>query len=120
MLFRSLFTSAPFTGWALAVGFAIVNDKSARPAFPRWSGYFNIWAAIFFCPACLLLFFKTGPFSQNGIFVFYIPVGIFFIWIVTLSALTVKAVNAEQRELRASLATGEAPSRAGAATTASQ
>jgi len=101
--FAVLFTSAPFTGWALALGFAIVLDKSARPAFPRWVGYFNIWAAIFFCPACLMLFFKTGPFSQNGIFVFYIPVGIFFVWIVVLSVLTVKAINAEARELRLGL-----------------
>jgi hypothetical protein len=47
------------------------------------------------CEACLLLFFKTGPFSQNGVLVFYIPMIAFFVWIVVFSVLTVRAINAE-------------------------
>ena len=47
------------------------------------------------CEACLLLFFKTGPFSQNGVLVFYIPMIVFFVWIVVFSVLTVRAINAE-------------------------
>jgi hypothetical protein len=47
------------------------------------------------CEACLLLFFKTGPFSQNGVLVFYIPMIAFFVWIVAFSVLTVRAINAE-------------------------
>ena len=69
--------------------------NSKRPAFPRWSGYFNIFVSFFMCEACLLLFFKTGPFSQNGVLVFYFPMIAFFVWIVAFSVLTVRAINAE-------------------------
>jgi hypothetical protein len=43
-----------------------------------------------------LLFFKTGPFSQNGVLVFYVPMIVFFTWILIFSVLTIKAVNAEE------------------------
>ena len=46
-----------------------------------------------------MLFFKTGAFSQNGAAVFYLPVAVFFGWIITLTVMTIRAVNAESREL---------------------
>lgn len=97
--FGVLFTGAPFTVWAFAVAAAILLDKSERPVFPRWSGYLNISAGLLYIEACLILFFKNGPFSQNGIMVFWVPVIVFFVWIVTMSYLTIKAVNAEREEL---------------------
>ena len=90
-----LFTGAPFALFQLALAASILMDKSPRPAFPRWSAYLNIFASFFMCEASLLLFFKTGPFSQNGVLVFYLPMITFFVWIVTFSILTVKAINAE-------------------------
>ena len=99
--FGVLFTGAPFTMWAFAVAAAIFLDRSERPAFPRWVGYLNIWAGLLYIEACLILFFKHGAFSQNGFAVFYVPVAIFFAWIVILTAMTIRAVNAERRELEA-------------------
>jgi hypothetical protein len=90
-----LFTGAPFALFQLALAASILLDTSARPAFPRWSGYFNIFTSAFMIEACLLLFFKTGPFSQNGVMVFYLPMIVFFVWIAMFSVLTVKAINAE-------------------------
>lgn len=97
--FGVLFTGAPFTAWAFAVAAAILGDKSERSAFPRWAGYLNIWAGLLYIEACLIIFFKSGPFSQNGIMVFYVPVIVFFIWIVTMSALTLKAISREEADL---------------------
>ena len=105
--FGVLFTGAPFTMWAFAVAAAIFLDRSERPAFPRWAAYLNVWAGLLYIEACLMLFFKEGAFSQNGILVFYIPVAVFFVWIVTMSVLTMRAVDAESRELEGS--TGDAP-----------
>jgi hypothetical protein len=90
-----LFTGAPFALFQLALAASILMDKSPLPSFPRWSGYLNIFVSFFMCEACLLLFFKTGPFSQNGVLVFYIPMIVFFVWIVAFSVLTVRAINAE-------------------------
>lgn len=90
-----LFTGAPFALFQLALAASTLMDTSARPAFPRWSAYYNIFTSLWMFEACLLLFFKTGPFSQNGLLVFYIPMCAFFAWIVIFSVLTIKAVNAE-------------------------
>lgn len=90
-----LFTGAPFALFQLALAASILMDTTARPAFPRWSGYYNIFTAFFMFEACLLLFFKTGPFSQNGVLVFYVPMIVFFVWIVVMSILTVRAINTE-------------------------
>ena len=97
--FGVLFTGAPFTMWAFALAAAIFLDRSERPAFPRWVAYLNIWAGLLYIEACLMLFFKTGAFSQNGAAVFYLPVAVFFGWIITLTVMTIRAVNAESREL---------------------
>lgn len=98
-----LFTGAPFALFQIALAVSILMDKSERPAFPRWSAYFNLFASVFMCEASLLLFFKTGPFSQNGVLVFYIPMVVFFVWIVTFSILTVRAVNAESAAVPAEM-----------------
>jgi hypothetical protein len=90
-----LFTGAPFALFQIALAVSILMDQSPRPTFPRWSAYFNLFSSFFMCEASLLLFFKTGPFSQNGVLVFYIPMIVFFTWIVVFTVLTVRAINAE-------------------------
>jgi hypothetical protein len=90
-----LFTGAPFALFQLALAASTFTDTSARPAFPRWSAYYNIFTSFWMFEACLLLFFKTGPFSQNGLLVFYMPMIAFFVWITSFSVLTIRAVNAE-------------------------
>lgn len=99
--FGVLFTGAPFTMWAFALAAAIFLDESERPAFPRWVAYLNIFAGILYVEASLIIFFKHGAFSQNGLMVFWVPVIVFFVWVVTLSAMVIRAVNAEKRELAA-------------------
>lgn len=116
--FGVLFTAAPFTAWAWAVAAAILLDRSQRPRFPRWVGYLNLWLGFLILPATLILFFKEGAFSQNGIFVFYMPVAVFFGWIVTMSAMVIRAVNAERSELEADARKGPAKKRARASATA--
>ena len=90
-----LFTGAPFALFQIALALSILMDHSPRPTFPRWSAYFNLFSSFFMCEASLLLFFKTGPFSQNGVLVFYIPMIVFFTWIIIFTVLTVRAINAE-------------------------
>jgi len=84
----------PFVAWAVAVGAAILGDGSERPAYPRWSGYLSIMVGLGQSPAGLLIFFTTGPFAWNGIFAFWIPALCFFGWILTITALTVRAARA--------------------------
>lgn len=90
-----LFTGAPFALYQWALAAVIFLDGSERPVYPRWSAYMNLFVSFFMIEAGLLLFFKTGPFSQNGVFVFYLPMIAFFVWILTFSHLSIRAINAE-------------------------
>lgn len=90
-----LYTGAPFASYQIALAVVILSDASERPVFPRWSAYFNLFASFFMFEAAGILLFKTGPFSQNGLFVFYVPMITFFVWILVFSALALKAINAE-------------------------
>lgn len=91
-----LYTGAPFAIYQIALALVTLSDRSAQPVLPRWSAYFNLFVAFFMFEAAGILLFKTGPFSQNGLFVFYIPMVVFFVWILVFSALTLRAVKAEQ------------------------
>lgn len=87
----------PFCVQALAIAGAIFGDQSSTPVFPRWLGYFNLWAALLFLPGGLLAFFKTGPFSYQGLFVFWIPLIVFGVWILVLAWAARRAVLEEAR-----------------------
>ena len=76
---------------AVSFGIAILQDKRERPAFPRWLGYFNFWAAFCFLPAFLLLFFKTGPFAWNGLLSFWLPATLFGAWFIVVPIKLIRA-----------------------------
>ncbi len=74
-------------------GIAILLDKRERPIFPRWLGYFQIWVAMMFTPATFVVFFLDGPLAWNGIFAFYLPLGVFGAWLIVNSIYLSKAVD---------------------------
>lgn len=82
----------------LCIGFAVINDPSAEPVFPRWVGYFNFWIAILFIPGCLITFFKTGPFAWNGFLSFWIPAAVFGPWFWVVSWAVIRAVRQQARQ----------------------
>lgn len=54
-------------------GWVILQDRENR-YFPRWLGYYNLWAALIFTPGTFNMFFHHGPLAWNGFIVFWIPV----------------------------------------------
>ena len=100
-----------FTIWCFAQALAIFRDDRPEPGLPRWTGYLAVWTGLLFIPACLIFFFKTGPMAWNGLIAFYIPVFIFFIWVV---GLTVPALQSARREALAAQLPGERVGSAGA------
>ena len=87
-----------FTVWCFALAIAIFGDQRKVPDFPRWAAFLSLWTGLLFMPACLIFWFKVGPFSWNGVIAFYVPVFIFFIWV---AGLTVPALQAVQRSRNA-------------------
>lgn len=89
MLFVAIF---PGVLQIIALGAAILADRSTDPAFPRWFGFFNLWLAVLFLPATLLIFYKTGPFAWNGAFVFWIGFLAFGSWITLIVPMLRRAM----------------------------
>ncbi len=83
-------------------GFAagVLQDNSATPVFPRWSGFFNIWMAVLFVPGGFSFCFLTGPFAWNGLFAYWVAAGAFFVWLLVMSWLTLRAIAQEERGLK--------------------
>jgi len=78
---------------ALAIGFAILGDKSPRPLLPRYCGYMSLWMAVLTIPAPLAALFYSGPFAWNGILAFWIPAGIAGVWMVVMVVAMLKAAD---------------------------
>jgi hypothetical protein len=92
--FLFIFTWPPFSVWFLAVAAAALREHP-RPAFPRWSGYLSIWLAVQIAGGSLIPFFTTGPFAYNGLFALYLPVALFFIWVVAMTVVLHRGEAAE-------------------------
>lgn len=88
-------SAAVFQGLAIALG--VFTDNSPNPVFPRWFGYLCIWFSMMVVPTILPMFFKDGPFAWNGLFGFYTGATAFFVWIISLVVLLLRAINEEER-----------------------
>ena len=68
-----------------AVGLVLLRDRRAVSLFPRWLAWFSFFCAAVFVPITLMPYFLDGPFAWNGIFGFYLPFSIFFIWFFVMT-----------------------------------
>jgi hypothetical protein len=51
--------------------------------------------ALVFVPAALIPFFKTGPFAWNGVLSFWLPVGLFVVWLFVMWSVLTKAIRSQ-------------------------
>ena len=84
--------------WFIAVGLAILWDKSPQPIYPRWLGWASLWFCAMTIPAGMIVFFKTGPFAWNGLLAFYVPLTALFLWVIALTTETLKAFKRQALE----------------------
>jgi uncharacterized membrane protein len=79
-------------------GVVMLQDHRPTPTFPRWMGYFTIWAAIVFSPGALCVFFKSGPFAWNGLFAWWLPLGVFAAWIGVLFVMLLRVIKSQEAD----------------------
>lgn len=96
----SLFTTVQFyIFFGVSVAVACLRDQTeSNSPFPRLFGYFTIWCTLMFEIGGVAFLFKSGPFSWNGLFIFWIPFFFFFIWLTTLCVLLLKALRAQNHD----------------------
>jgi hypothetical protein len=94
MLYLQLeFEVFPLSIWAVAIGLAIILDKSSKPVFPRWVAWANFWYAGLVMSGQFMIFFHSGPFAYNGILALYWPAFVFFTWLCVMSSAMVKSLK---------------------------
>jgi hypothetical protein len=75
----------------LAIGLAILGDRSETPLFPRWIAYLNFWVVFLILPAGVIPFFKAGPFSWDGLISFWVVVFVFGSWTLVMAWAMLRA-----------------------------
>ncbi len=90
----------PAIAQAVSFGLAVLGDKSERPAFPRWLGFYNFWVAFCFLPACILVYFKHGPFAWNGLLSFWLAATVFGTYFIIMAVMFIKAARVIEGEGR--------------------
>lgn len=70
----------------------VIFDRG-QTLFPRWFGWFNIWAQIIFLPGTVIPFFKNGPLAWNGVIAFWIPAAVYTVWMCVLTKLLLDAIK---------------------------
>jgi len=91
--FMFLISVPVLTVQGIALSLAIFRDPD-ETLFPRWFGYFNIWAQIVFLPGTFIPLFKTGPIAWNGLLAFWLPAATYTVWMCLLTWLLLRAANA--------------------------
>jgi hypothetical protein len=92
----------PFVVQSAAIALAVLLDTGTKPVFPRWLAYFNLLECFLFLPLALLTFFKTGPFAYNGLLVYWVPLGLFGVWLLVMAWQLYRAVLSDQQLARLS------------------
>jgi hypothetical protein len=82
----------------IPIAVAILMDRAARPVFPRWVGYANIWIPLTFLPAFFPYFAKTGPVAWQGLLVFYLGLATFGIWVLIMMWALLRALRQQEKE----------------------
>lgn len=97
--FTWLYTWPSFSIWMFIIAAAIFCDHNAKPLYPRWVAFFNVWTGVLIFPAGLIGFFKTGPFAYDGAISFWFAVFVFFGWMVGMTVMTFRAITEQDRRL---------------------
>jgi hypothetical protein len=97
--FLFLYTWPPFGIFMVLIAVAVWRDVNPVPAFPRWVAYYNVFAAIGMAPASFMGLFKTGPLAYNGIAAFWLVAVDFFVWMVVMSVVVLKAIARDEERL---------------------
>ena len=75
----------PYYFVVISIIYAAFADEDKNPIIPRWVGYFNLWFLLSLVPLNIIFFFHDGPFAWNGLFGFYLPFIIFWIWFIVMT-----------------------------------
>jgi hypothetical protein len=91
------------------IAVVVFQDARRHPLLPRWCAYLNIWTALGVVSGSCVVFFHSGLLAWNGILSWWVLCVSFFIWMVTMTCLMLRASRIAEATEPASLAAGLQP-----------
>jgi Domain of unknown function (DUF4386) len=77
----------------VALGIVALRDKRAKPLFPKWLAWLGIWIGLEFLVELIMPQFRSGPFSWNGLFAYWLPFFAPFVWMTGVAVFMIKAAT---------------------------
>lgn len=75
--------------------------RAPHSPFPRWFGYFTIWFTFMAEAGALAFNMRTGPFAWNGLLAFWIPFGVFAVWLAICAVFLLRSLKRQAQDARA-------------------
>ena len=88
-----LWAFVPATVEALAIGCAVLKDRSSSPVTPRWIGYFNLSVAAIYVLGAPTLYVTHGAFGWDGVLTFWMVFIAFALWVMVSSWMMLGALK---------------------------
>ncbi|MCX2930069.1 hypothetical protein ORI20_07280 [Mycobacterium sp. CVI_P3] len=82
----------------LLCGVAILQDRRPAPLVPRWAAYVCFWSAIGVAGGSFCVFTRTGPLAWNGLIAFWLLAVAFFVWMLTMSTMMLRASRIHEED----------------------
>ncbi len=79
------------------IAIVVFQDRRPQPLLPRWSAYLNIWTALGVAPGSFVVFVHNGPVAWNGILAWWVLCVSFFVWMVAMTWLMLRASRIAER-----------------------
>jgi hypothetical protein len=79
------------------IAIVVFQDRRAQPLLPRWCAYLNIWTALGVAPGSFVVFVRNGPVAWNGILAWWVLCVSFFVWMVAMTWLMLRASRIAER-----------------------
>ena len=79
------------------IAVVVFQDRRPRPLLPRWCAYLNIWTALGVAPGSFVVFVHNGPLAWNGILAWWLLCVSFFVWMVAMTWLMLRASRTADR-----------------------
>ena len=72
---------------------AIFLDRQTKPIYPRWIAHFNTLTVLLLAPCVLASVKLDGPFAWNGVWSYWVRIGVFAAWTLVMFFAVMNAMD---------------------------
>jgi hypothetical protein len=85
-----------------AIAGVALRDTRTPRLFPKWLAWLGVWTSLEFLLELMMPYFRTGPFAWYGLFNYWVPFFLPFVYIIAISYYMIKAATRLNEEFESS------------------